>query len=153
MKKLKNKIHVRIFVLLCFVTAIALSMILLQQTIETKKEPYRLIFISKTIDSHNDFWTSLIDGAELAAEELDVEIEVVGGSAEEDVEMNILERTFSVISVDDFTGILSRQNIIALVLFVIFSSIKSGLILNSSRIGSTKTGVAPTYVTAKAVAI
>lgn len=89
MKKLKNKIHVRVFVLLCFVTAIALSMILLQQTIETKKEPYRLIFISKTIDSHNDFWTSLIDGAELAAEELDVEIEVVGGSAEEDVDGQI----------------------------------------------------------------
>ena len=89
MKKLKNKIPVRVFVLLCFVTAIALSMILLQQTIETKKEPYRLIFISKTIDSHNDFWTSLIDGAELAAEELDVEIEVVGGSAEEDVDGQI----------------------------------------------------------------
>ena len=40
-------------------------------------------------------------------------------SATEDVDMNILERTVRVISVDDFTGILSRQNIIALVLFSI----------------------------------
>lgn len=89
MKKLKNKIHVRVFVLLCFVTAIVLSMVLLQQAIETKKEPYQLIFIPKTVDSRNDFWTSLIDGAELGAEEFDVEIEVAGGSSEEDVDGQI----------------------------------------------------------------
>lgn len=89
MKRLKNKIHVRVFVLLCFVTAIVLSMVLLQQAIETKKEPYQLIFISKTVDSRNDFWTSLIDGAELGAEEFDVEIEVAGGSSEEDVDGQI----------------------------------------------------------------
>lgn len=46
-------------------------------------------------------------------------LESMDSSATEDVEMNILERTVSVISVDDFTGILSRQNIIALVLFSI----------------------------------
>lgn len=89
MKKLKNKMLVRGFMIICFVTAIALSIVLLQQTIGTKKEPYKLIFIPKTIDSRNDFWTSLIDGAELAAEEFDVEIEVVGGSTEEDVDGQI----------------------------------------------------------------
>ena len=46
-------------------------------------------------------------------------LESMDSSAEEDVEMNILKRTVSVISVDDFAGILSRQNIIALVLFSI----------------------------------
>ena len=43
--------------------------------------------------------------------------------------------------------------IIALVFFVIFSSILSTSILNVSITGSTNRGLAPTYVIAKAVAI
>ena len=89
MKKVKNKILVRGFVLLCFLVVAVLTILLWKQTFATKKAPHKLIFISKTIDSRNDFWTALIDGAELAAQELDVEIEVLGGSSEEDVDGQI----------------------------------------------------------------
>ena len=50
-----------------------------------KEETYHLIFIPKTIDSSNDFWTALIEGAELGAEEFGAEIEVCGGHSEDDV--------------------------------------------------------------------
>lgn len=56
---------------------------------EKEEEPYRLIFIPKTIDPANGFWTSLIEGAELGAEEMGAEIEVHGADAEEDVEEQI----------------------------------------------------------------
>ena len=47
-------------------------------------------------------------------------IETLGtGEAVEEVELNILERTVQAISVDDFSSILSRNNIIPLVLFSI----------------------------------
>lgn len=52
-------------------------------------EPYHLIFISKTIDPTNKFWTSLIDGAELGAQEMGVKLEVLGGRTEEDMEGQI----------------------------------------------------------------
>lgn len=48
-----------------------------------------MIFVPKTIDSSNDFWTALIKGAELGAEEFGAEIEVVGGRSEDDVETQI----------------------------------------------------------------
>lgn len=52
-------------------------------------ETYHLIFIPKTIDPANGFWTALIDGAKLGAEEMGAEIEVMGAGAEEDVEEQI----------------------------------------------------------------
>lgn len=54
-----------------------------------EEDPYKLIFIPKTIDSANGFWTSLIEGAELGAEEMGAEIEVYGAETEEDVEGQI----------------------------------------------------------------
>ena len=54
-----------------------------------EEEPYQLIFIPKTIDPANGFWTSLIDGARLGAEELGAEIEVMGANSEDDVEGQI----------------------------------------------------------------
>lgn len=53
---------------------------------ETKK---KVIFIPKTLDKTNGFWTSLIEGAKLGAEEFNLELEVVGGISEEDVEDQI----------------------------------------------------------------
>lgn len=54
-----------------------------------EKEPYRLIFIPKTIDPSNDFWKALIQGAELGAAEFGAEIEVFGTDTEQDVEEQI----------------------------------------------------------------
>lgn len=47
---------------------------------------YRLIYIPKTTDANNDFWTLLMEGVEMAAEEYQVEIQIVAPDTEEDYE-------------------------------------------------------------------
>ncbi len=49
----------------------------------------QVIFIPKTLDKTNGFWTSLIEGAKLGAEEFNMDLEVVGGLSEEEVEEQI----------------------------------------------------------------
>lgn len=66
-----------------------LAMFFLVWSNDGEEDPYRLIFIPKTIDPTNRFWTSLIEGAELGAEEMGAEIEVYGANSEEDVEGQI----------------------------------------------------------------
>lgn len=51
-----------------------------------EKRVYQIILIPKTVDPTNDFWTGLIEGAKLGAEEFGCEIKVVGGNAENDYE-------------------------------------------------------------------
>ncbi len=56
-------------------------------------------------------------------------LELLDDSATADTEINILERTASLLTVDDFTGILSKNNIIALLVFAIIFALavrKSG---------------------------
>lgn len=50
----------------------------------------------------------------------DALIETLSDSGEEKVELNILERTISVLTVKDFPAILSKENVVALVVFSIF---------------------------------
>ena len=50
------------------------------------KRTYKIIMVPKTIDESNDFWTGLIEGAKLGAEEFGCEIEVVGSDSEDDYE-------------------------------------------------------------------
>lgn len=74
----------------CILIGVTLfAMVILVWPEEDERDPYQLIFIPKTIDPSNDFWTSLIEGAELGAEELGAEIEVFGADAEEDVDEQI----------------------------------------------------------------
>lgn len=74
----------------CILMGVTLfSMLILVWPGEKEKDPYQLIFIPKTIDPSNGFWTSLIDGAKLGAEELGAEIEVYGANSEEDVDGQI----------------------------------------------------------------
>lgn len=47
---------------------------------------YSLIYIPKTEDGTNDFWTSLISGTRMAAQEYEVSLEVLAPSQEQDVE-------------------------------------------------------------------
>lgn len=89
MKKIQNKTLVKGIVLTCLITAAVVSVIVWQQLEASRKEPYQLIFIPKTIDPTNGFWTSLIDGAELGAQEFGAEIEVLGKSAEDNVDGQI----------------------------------------------------------------
>lgn len=53
-----------------------------------KKEPYRMVYVPKTIDEANGFWTSLIEGVKMGADEYgaDVQVEVKAGESEEDYE-------------------------------------------------------------------
>jgi ribose transport system substrate-binding protein len=53
----------------------------------------RMIYIPKVIDNENDFWTSVIDGARMAAEEYGVELEIMAADSETDfVQQNELIR-------------------------------------------------------------
>jgi ribose transport system substrate-binding protein len=47
---------------------------------------YQIIYIPKTTDPNNDFWTFLIEGVEMAAEEYKVHVTVVAPESEEDYE-------------------------------------------------------------------
>lgn len=49
-------------------------------------EEKHIVFILKTIDDTTDFWTSMIDGANMAAKELGVRITVMGPAAETEYE-------------------------------------------------------------------
>lgn len=77
-------------VLSCVLMGVTLFAMLVLVWPETeRKDPYKLIFIPKTIDPANGFWTSLIEGAKLGAAEMGAEIEVYGADAEEDVDEQI----------------------------------------------------------------
>ena len=77
-------------VLSCILMGLILLVMFILAWPNTKEQdPYKLIFIPKTIDPNNGFWTSLIEGAKLGATELGAEIEVYGADAEEDVEEQI----------------------------------------------------------------
>lgn len=49
-----------------------------------KDRRHRIIYIPKIIDSNNDFWTQLIEGVNMAAEENGMEVIVTAPDAEED---------------------------------------------------------------------
>lgn len=50
------------------------------------KSQWSLVYIPKTADGTNDFWTSLISGANMAAKEYGVSLEVMAPDREQDVE-------------------------------------------------------------------
>lgn len=54
-----------------------------------KEEACRLIYIPKVQDEENGFWTSLIAGARMAAEDQNVELKVKGPKSEDDVQAQI----------------------------------------------------------------
>lgn len=82
MKKCKKWITVGAAVLL--VVLAVLSSIFVQQKKQNTR--YSLIYIPKTEDGTNDFWTSLIAGTRMAAREYNAELEVLAPSREQDVE-------------------------------------------------------------------
>lgn len=50
---------------------------------------YSIIYIPKTIDETNDFWTQLIEGVQMAASENKMDVKVVAPESEEDYERQI----------------------------------------------------------------
>lgn len=69
--------------------AAVLALVVFLRTEMAREQVFHLIFISKTMDPENGFWTSLIDGAELGAKEFGAEIQVAGETSEENIEGQI----------------------------------------------------------------
>ncbi len=51
-----------------------------------KREPFEMIYISKSVDDKNEFWMALISGAKMAAKEYSVNLTVVAPNDEADYE-------------------------------------------------------------------
>lgn len=83
-RQMSRKVGTRIVLFILLATILVTFGIQVQEEQE-KEKIYHLIFVPKTIDSSNDFWTALIKGAELGAEEFGAEIEVVGGRSEDEL--------------------------------------------------------------------
>ena len=89
MKKLTGKTLVTGMFLCCILTALFLIIFNLLSMQSQDQKVYKMILIPKTIDETNGFWTSLIAGAELGAEEFKADLEIVGGKSETDIEGQI----------------------------------------------------------------
>lgn len=82
MNKYKKWVPVAVFLFL----AVGAFLIGYAQRQQKKSQPWSLIYIPKTEDGTNDFWTSLISGARMAAKEYGAELMVTGPEAEQDVQ-------------------------------------------------------------------
>ena len=75
-------------VLVCIALAVCLisgGMLYIRQKNDNKK--WSLIYIPKTEDGTNDFWTSLISGPRMAAQEWGADLEVMAPEREQDVDV------------------------------------------------------------------
>lgn len=88
-KKLKNKRLITGLFILCIVLGTILIAYGLLSTQKEAAKGYKIIVIPKIIDEGNGFWSTLIAGAQLGAEENQVKLEVVGSESEEDIEGQI----------------------------------------------------------------
>ncbi len=118
-----------LFLNMMFVLIIPLIFFTLTTSIAKIKQPKRIgkvlggifgVFIitslvAVTIGLIGTYSFKLVDNADH-----DALIKNLGPEESTDVELNILERTVSVVSVNDFSKILSKENIVALVVFAIF---------------------------------
>lgn len=82
MKKYKKWITVGVFAFLV-ISALLAGYVMRQKK---KSTPYSLVYIPKTEDGTNDFWTSLISGARMAAQECNGDLTIMAPEAEQDVE-------------------------------------------------------------------
>ncbi|MDD3220697.1 MAG: substrate-binding domain-containing protein [Lachnospiraceae bacterium] len=81
---IRNKRYYTVILLLFFAFLLTLYG-WFNKSSQTEKK-YEMVYIPKIIDEDNDFWTSLIEGAEMASTEYGVNLKIVAGESEEDVE-------------------------------------------------------------------
>lgn len=90
MKKLnKRRILQSVFLLALFAMMVLVVAVMIQGDGGKEKKVYKMILVPKTIDKTNGFWTSLIAGSELGADGFAVDLKVVGGTSEEDIDAQI----------------------------------------------------------------
>lgn len=82
-------------VIFCVAAALLAGLYFWQQNKSNKT--WSLIYIPKTVDGTNDFWTSLISGTRMAAKEGNADIQVIAPEREQDVERQneILEQAIA----------------------------------------------------------
>ena len=71
-------------VVICLVAGLVAGIFYYKQAEEERR--LSLIYIPKVVDGTNDFWTSLIQGAEMAAKEYNADIRVWAPEEENDVD-------------------------------------------------------------------
>lgn len=83
MKRMYNK---RLSI--AFIMIVITLLVIMGAVSMDKKETYRMVYVPKTIDEANGFWTSLIEGVKMGADEYgaEVQVEVKAGKSEEDYE-------------------------------------------------------------------
>jgi len=83
MKRYKGKLVLVIGILI--VAAVSYYMVYYASDNRTDSR-YRMVYIPKIKDESNDFWTSLIEGAQMAAEEYQIDLKIVAADTEDDYE-------------------------------------------------------------------
>ena len=85
-----EKIKTKYTLILAAVGLVVFAFLVLSVSMgKEEKKQWKLVFVPKTIDPTNGFWTSLIDGAQLGAKEYGAQLEVMGETTEEDIEGQI----------------------------------------------------------------
>lgn len=81
---MKNKKYGLVW--LAVILFILLAGIFLIRYDRAENKTYEIIYIPKVIDEDNDFWSLLIEGVEMAAEENNAKVTIVAPESEEDIE-------------------------------------------------------------------
>ena len=156
MAKIDEEKKVRIGALIIFaIASFILIFLAVRGAKEDEQEKYNMVLIPKTIDKGNGFWTSLTDGAILAAKEYGVELQVEGGRSEQDlkgqiqrIEKAIEKKPDAILvapcSYSDMTDILQEvvDNDIKLVLIdsVIEKDISQGIVATDNYLAGKQLG-------------
>lgn len=81
----EHKKNILLWCILIVSVAAIIIVVVKNETVNEKKQ--HIIYIPKTIDENNDFWTQLIEGVHMAGVEKGLEVSVVSAKKEEDYEM------------------------------------------------------------------
>lgn len=87
LKEKSNRRKITFAVLLISIVILLVYLVSAVFELSTDERKKNIVFIPKLIDDNNEFWTSLIDGTELAAEEYDINLTVVAPEREEYYEL------------------------------------------------------------------
>lgn len=73
-------------VFLCILILLLIILFSWQGIIMKNSQQMKMIYIPKIVDENNDFWTALLEGAKMAADDYDVDLTIMGGDDETDYE-------------------------------------------------------------------
>lgn len=80
--------HYKKWIMICAVLVLSVVIVVGGYSLHQRKmnRSLSLIYIPKTVDGTNDFWTSLISGTRMAAKEYNAQLEVIAPEREQDVD-------------------------------------------------------------------